>query len=120
MNARYIYLAVLLALTLAGCTEDEKYVNLGDDFVLFRLHGGVSVEDWKATNGGIPPEIVSLGFDSKHIVADSTTNGTTNVWVIIKTGRLVVGPMSSDAFKLYSTQTNREVLKIHLKNVWDY
>jgi len=114
------FLAPLLCAIVAGCVKnDEKYINLGNQFVLSRLHGGVSVEDMATTNGCVPPEVVSLGFNDGYIVAYARTNSATNAWIIRKSTREVIGPLTQAGFALYLA-TNEPLRSVKLKDVWDY
>jgi hypothetical protein len=110
-----------LIMVVSGCVkDDEKYINLGQQFVVWRLHGGVTIEDMARTNDSVvPAEVISLVYNEQHIVAYAVTNHTTNVWVIQKSTRTVIGPLSTAQFEHYSA-TNPALQSMRQKDVWDY
>jgi hypothetical protein len=114
---------LLLIVSFLGCKfkSDEKFLPLGEGYVLFRLHGGnVYVENMKTTNEiGIPPVIDRLGYSSDYIVASVVTNRATNFWVIYRNSRTRMGPLDESAFRELRS-TNQLLEAVKLKDVWDY
>ncbi len=121
MKTILLSLLFLFPVIFIGCEQrDEKSVNLGQHFVLIRLHGNVSVEDVSTPeNIGIPPEVISLGYNEKFVIAYSVTNRLTNAWVIVKDTKAIVGPLTDKQFDNFLS-TNKELNSIKQKDVWAY
>ena len=119
MKAPYLVFVFLALVFLAGCeSRDEGSIYLGQNYVLIRLNQSVSVEDLStAADVGIPHEVVSVGFNERFIVAHSATNGATNIWVVIKESRTILGPLSKEKFREVA-KTNPAILLIQEKNAW--
>jgi hypothetical protein len=118
-NKKLQFFALICAIGLTACnSHEETSIDLGKNFIVLRLNGEVSIEDFSSTTHlRVPPDVFSIGNTAKYIVAYSMTNNITNIWVVNKDARIIDGPFEKSQYDAYAN-TNSDLKTIQQTNVW--